>query len=372
MANFSDNLAVVYADHQIDLYRYEANQRQDIAAFLLAMADEIREALLKADFGSQPFVTKRKLNALLKEIEAIIKQYYKDVRDYQLGELKQLSVIEYAWAMSAMNNTIGASLFETFLTNHFLESVVSNVLIEGAPSKEWWARQATDTMEKFVDQIRMGVALGETNDQLIERVNGKFLHKFGKRKMSDGKVKRYGLYEGGILKTSRSNAETLVRSSVQAIANDAKMRMYAANDDLLHGYQQLSVLDLKTSDICIARSGLAWTVEGKPIGNHKKRFRIPPLHWNCRSLLLPILKSWQDMPGKVRTSLPGSMQASMDGLVSADQTYEDMLKRRTDAEIKKKLGPGRFELWKQGKLTLRDLTDQDDRPLTLKEYRESA
>ncbi|ATI19207.1 putative head morphogenesis domain protein [Vibrio phage vB_VpaS_KF4] len=370
MANFSDNLAVVYADHQIDLYRYEANQRQDIAAFLLAMADEIRDSLLRADFGSQSFVTKRKLNQLLKEIELIIKQYYKDARDYQLGELRELSTVEYNWAIQAMNNALHVEVFERLLTDTFLESVVSNVLIEGAPSKEWWARQATDTLEKFTDQIRMGVALGETNDQLIERVIGKFQGEFVKRKLASGKEKRFGVYEGGILKTSRTNAETLVRSSVQAIANDAKMRLYAANDDLMYGYQHLSVLDLKTSDICIARSGLAWTVEGKPIGKHKKRFRIPPLHWNCRSLLMPILKSWQDLPDKVRTSLPGSMQASMDGLVSADQTYEDMLKRRTDAEVKKKLGPGRFELWKQGKLTLRDLTDQDDRPLTLKEYRE--
>ncbi|AFV81264.1 head morphogenesis [Vibrio phage vB_VpaS_MAR10] len=370
MANISDNLAVVLADHQIDLYRYEANQRQDIAAFLLAMADEIRKAIISADVESVPFVTKKKLNALLKEIEQIIKQYYRDARDYHLGELKELSVLEYAAAAANINSVVGVTVFETFLTNHFLESVVSNVLIEGAPSKEWWARQATDTMEKFVDQIRMGVALGETNDQLIKRVLGNFTGTYSRRKLADGTTKRYGNYEGGILNGSRSNASTLVRSSVQAIANDAKMRLYAANDDLIYGYQQLSVLDLKTSDICIARSGLAWTVDGKPIGNHKKRFRIPPLHWNCRSLLMPILKSWQDMPGKVVTSLPGSMQASMDGLVSASETYEDMLKRRSDREVRQVLGPARYKLWKAGKLSLRDLTDQDDRPLTLKQLRE--
>ena len=371
MANFSDNLAVSFVDHQVDLFRYEAQQRKDVLAFLLLMANEIRTAIETADLGGTLLVNQARMEELLKEIEAILKNYYRQARNYNVSELRELMAAEATWAANAMNSAVGVNLFEVTFTKQSLASLVSDVMIEGAPSKEWWNRQATQVLNQFKDQIRMGLALGETNDQLINRVIGGRTG-FTTVELADGTKKRLGVYEGGVMSASRRNAEALVRSSVQAVANDSKFKMYEENADLLYGYQQLSVLDTKTSDICIARSGKAWKLDGTPIGDHKKRFRIPPLHWNCRSILLPILKSWQALSkdGKPVLSLPGSMQASMDGQIGADIDYAAWLKGRSDKEVIDVLGRGRFELWKQGKLKVSDLTDQNDRPLTLQQLRE--
>jgi hypothetical protein len=47
------------------------------------------------------------------------------------------------------------------------------VLIQGAPSAEWWSRQSLDTSFKFSNAVRQGLAQSETNQQIIARIIGK-------------------------------------------------------------------------------------------------------------------------------------------------------------------------------------------------------
>ena len=82
-------------------------------------------------------------------------------------------------------------------------------------------------------------------------------------------------------------------------------------------------------------------------------------------------KSWEELGAskKIKEIDPGT-RASMDGQVAADMTYEQWLKKKDAAEpgfAKSVLGPGRYNLWKNGKLTLRDLVDQRGRELTLEQ-----
>ena len=64
-------------------------------------------------------------------------------------------------------------------------------------------------------------------------------------------------------------------------------------------------------------------------------------------------------------ALPAAQQAQFDGKPAADASFAAWLRTRPDAEQRRMLGARRFELWRAGKLTLTQLTDQRHRPLTV-------
>lgn len=86
---------------------------------------------------------------------------------------------------------------------------------------------------------------------------------------------------------TENQTRALVRTSLtrtQAVALDKVM---TANADILKGYRFTAVLDAKTSATCSS-------LDGKVFPLTEIRYR-PPLHWNCRSSLVPVLLSKEDM-----------------------------------------------------------------------------
>jgi len=89
---------------------------------------------------------------------------------------------------------------------------------------------------------------------------------------------------------------------------------------------------------------------------------------NCRSTSVPVLKSFRELGFDI-DEVPVSTRAGMDGQVAADTTFEGWLSRRDVAEQNDKLGVGRAQLWRDGKIKFRDLVDGNGRELTLAELR---
>ena len=84
--------------------------------------------------------------------------------------------------------------------------------------------------------------------------------------------------------------------------------------------------------------------------------------------------SWEELAGNKDLgkavqqevdALPKSTQASMDGQVASDMTYEDWLKTKPEPFQKDILGDAKWEMWNNGELPLRDMIDQRGRPLTI-------
>jgi hypothetical protein len=59
----------------------------------------------------------------------------------------------------------------------------------------------------------------------------------------------------------------------------------------------------------------------------------------------------------------------MNGQVAGNLSFEDWLADKSAAFQDKVLGPGRAQLWRDGKLTLRDLLNQQGRQMSLEELR---
>jgi SPP1 gp7 family putative phage head morphogenesis protein len=244
--------------------------------------------------------------------------------------------------------------------------MLSDNVVLGVPLKSFWERQAGGLQETFTRELRAAVFAGETTDQVVRRVRGTAALK----------------YKDGIMETSRRGAEAVVRTSAQSIVNDARMKVYQNNADVIKGVQVQVTLDNRTSAICMARSGFAWDLDGEPLPGTDTDEDFPgppPWHPNCRSTLIPIVKSIgeivedPDVDRKVREvaeDLPRATQSSMDGQVAQALTYEDWLKTKSEVFQKEVLGPGKWKLWQKGQIGLKDLIDQRGRPLTLKELKE--
>jgi SPP1 gp7 family putative phage head morphogenesis protein len=355
----SSNEALVdlFMERAIDLLRLEAGTRDKVVVLLDALERELVGLIASIDPTGPARVRyqRDRLTRLLQVVTNSIRATYRTADVLLAREIREVIDLEAAWTGNAMNSAVHAQFVDAGITRQFLDTLVSEVLIQGAPTKEWWSRQAQGLADKFADQMRMGMAIGEPNSKLIERIRGKA----GVR---------------GLMDISRSSAERLVRSSVQTAANVARTATYAANDDLISALQWHATLDTRTSVWCITRDKHLYSNDDK----HTPKDGGPAwgegpgaLHWQCRSTSVPVLKSWRDL-GIDADEVPETTRASMDGQVAASLSFEDWLKRQSVTRQDAVLGEGKAALWRTGKITFRDLLDQNGRPLTTEELRARA
>lgn len=331
--------------HQIDLFRFTAGERKKVLALLQDMEKDLKVKIMGdlTDFG------KARTYKLLKECREVINKYYAD-----MGTQIDLPGLAQTEAQFTTQTFATIGLEASLPTEAALKSIVNDALIEGSPISEWWEKQAADTQFRFANQVRQGIAQGETLQEIIRRVAGS---------------KRLGTV--GIMDVSRRNASALVHTSIQTIANDASLATYRANADILKGVRHLSTLDSHTSLTCIARSGKEWDLNGNPIGGHNFPFQNCPLHWNCRSTIIGITKTYREL-GVDIDEVPKGTRASDLGQIPADTSFSGFLNRHDTKYQDELLGPGRAKLWREGKITLSQLVDQTGRELTLAQLKEIA
>lgn len=338
----SDDLADAAVGRAIDLARFDAGIRSRVIALL---EDLERDAVAKLTARTLTDYQQARLNALLAEIRAAIDGYYERISTLTAAELQELAGLESAWQTTTLNTAAGFDLAKPLADPATLARLADATLIQGAPSREWWAAQSASTADQFTRAVRLGVGQGSTNAAIVADV---------RRNMD----------------VSRRNAEALVRTSVQTVAAAARDDTLQANADILVGRQQISTLDGRTTDICMAYSGGVWDMEGQPIRGTKLPWKGgPPRHWNCRSTVIPVVKSFADLGIDLPELPPASVRSSIDGEVAADLKFDDWLARRSKAQQDEMLGKGRADLWRDGKITLAQLLDQRGNPLTLEQLR---
>jgi len=337
-------IADLLIQNGINLLRFGAGVRGKVLAILQTMQVELTSRLVSDDLTD---ASRSRAQALLKETSQIIQAYY--------DKINGVMGIKLTGAANASANAVEDALSKSLVsvnvnmpTQTMLEAMASDTLIQGAPSALWWERQAGDTAFRFSNAVRQGLSQGETQSQIVARITGTRT-------------------QSGVMTISRDSAARLVQSSVQTVTNTARRTTFAANTGVVEGLQQISTLDGKTSDICIAYSGATFDMNYEPTGDTTLPYNGGcPRHWGCRSVEVPILKSNADL-GIDLPEFPASTRASNNGQVAANMTMQQFLTGKSDAFQNELLGPGRAQLWRDGTITLQQLLDQSGNPLTLAE-----
>lgn len=321
--------------HSLELQRLSAHESAEAEAILRELERELRTLLNSRTLNE---ATKREIAELVKQAATAIDARYATVAGtldtHGLVVLVSERTVEAMQAMGAVKN----------VTAETLASLAKNVLIDGAPSADWWDRQAENTAFKFAAQVRQGVINGETNERIVQRIVGK-----------GG--------EPGIMDVARRNARALVHSSVMTAANDARLATFRKNARFIKGVRWIATLDGHVCPRCAAMDGQAWALDGQKLTGTKVEFQAPPIHWNDRCVLSPIPKSEADTGPTI------GARASSEGPVAANTTFQQFLKRQSPAFIDKVLGKQRAALFEAGKITVRDLVSATGRELTLDELR---
>lgn len=364
--------------HAFTLLRVAGGQRAEAFSVLKELEIELVAEVERA--GDLPNVRTAKLKELLKSSQAIIASAYAVLGKQQVSALEDIAVIEGRYVAKQLNKTIGVDLLSSAVDPGLLRQIVKQPVIMGHSAASWWAGQDVALQRAFAAQMQMGALRGETVAELTRRVRG---------------TKANGFKDGIMEFKAKRDAEALVLSSIQSVSNSARLASYEAQTDLIKAVEWHATLDGRTSLICKALDGLQWSLPGyRPIG-HNKAFPGPTAHFRCRSAQLAITKSWDELAGKKLPSINNqklqaaverklkdlgktptqieaalvNARASMDGQVSDKTSMGEWIDGKDAAFQDATLGIGRAKLFRAGQITMQDLTDQNNRPLTIDQLR---
>ncbi len=213
---------------------------------------------------------------------------------------------------------------------------------------QMFSKISVDTRARVEYTIRDGIAQGQTNQQIIQRIKG--------RKAVD--------YQDGILNQSRQSIDAIVRTARSHISNTSYSEMWKAL-----GFEHVrfvSTLDGRTSKICMLHSDEVYLIDSV----HPR----PPLHPNCRSILVGV-----DADGKLLgkrpfvsdsrpvRDIPKTEREGKIGQVSANTTFKSWFAQQ-DEEFKREwLGKSKYKLYAEGGYSLDRFVDPIGREYTLKE-----
>lgn len=177
---------------------------------------------------------------------------------------------------------------------------------------------AESQAERFGQLVRQGLLTGEPTADIARRLRGTL--DFGEEAKT---VKQLALAGGELTRAANAQVVTLVRTSVNQVANAAANNVYEANLDITKKYKYVATLDSRTSPICRALDGKEFEYGKGP---------QPPQHFGCRSTIVPIVDDDILPPSKV------AKRASADGPVSAELNYGQWLLKQGNSEQQKVLG----------------------------------
>lgn len=341
----NDQLFHEAVSHNIDFQYYSNGVVNRIIALLNKVdADLFAQITSKLESLPPESFTVERLEALLASVRALNAQTYAQISNEFSSELKSLVAYEAGYQYSLFANTIPAQISFSSVNIDQVYTAALARPFHGRLLKEWMQGLENDRSAKVRDAIRIGYIENETLSQIMQRIRGtKALN-----------------YKDGILEISRNNAETITRTALNHYANFAKEEFYQANASVIKGLRWTSTLDARTSAICQSRDGNIYPLDKGP---------RPPAHFNCRSVMTAVTKSWKEL-GINAKELPESTRQSMDGQVPASLTYQSWLEKQSVERQNKILGKTKASLFRDGGLTVDRFVNNKGHVFTLDELKQ--
>lgn len=351
MAEKDKTLIEVLTQHQAYLYRASSQSVNELltifnneSAVMLAklrdLLDELNDSEKAALAGGQYTTTN------LKEIRDLISQWFIGLNTY-LPEAFAVS----ATALAVYEANYTAKLYGTKIkkpNGQKLYSAAKKVPLVGGALVDDLLSKITETARQKVEYaIRDGISSGKTNQEIIQRIRG---------------TKRLN-YEDGLLKSSKSDIDRTVRTVRSHVANQAYLNSF--NQIGFEYVRLVATLDGRTSKLCASLDGAVWEI-------NDPAKRVPPLHPNCRSILVPVEKDGRlvgerpfVMDERRVKDIPKDERDQLIGQLDANTTFREFFKK-TDAFFQKEwLGPKRYKFYKEGKFDFDKFFDPEGRLYTL-------
>lgn len=281
--------------------------------------------------------------AWLAETAANIERIYNAASEKLSGQLhldlEPLATEEADWTKSALETVTGGLSVSAPAASTLLASITALPTSFGSTLGQMVSTLEARTIVAVTAAIQKSMTAGETIDQMVRRLRGRVVRRASWRTVDGRRTYIPGTYSGGVMEITTIDAENLARTAAMHVGNQAREAVYAANADLVKGYQRVETLDTRTCLVC----GVA---DGQIVKAGESRTMLP-VHPGCRGVWIPVLKSWRELGIDADEIAPG-MRASMDGQVSEYETWRDILEKAGPARRVEILGPSRARLYAQG------------------------
>lgn len=339
MPALSDDLIA----HQINTIKHGAELGQSVIPYLNEMKAIIRKKV--AGFDAEKRTAKR-LETMLKTLaNSLNKPAGKWLAELEKA-LKEFAKYEITYQAETIGGWVGVNMTEPTIGQVWSAAQFQPLALGTSPidfnkmMDDW----GVDEVNRLVMGCKQGFVEGLSTRQIIKNVVG----------------------DGGLADISLRNAKSIANTALMHVATEARFATYQENEDVVIGYEWVSTLDGRTSDICRSRDGQVYLFTDKVQPK-------PPAHYNCRSSTAPKLSPEFDIFDEGATR--ASKGADGGKQVSADLSYYSWLKQQPAAYQDEILGKTKGLIFRNAGLDaekFRKITVDDlGRPLTLKEMAEA-
>ena len=356
MMTLNEKIEEALTRHDVELMRFEQGLVKDVMVDINQLKTEIVREIKMAEPQTQ-----RELDGSLSAMDVAIDAAFAALV-VQLGTaLQKFSQMEQNAVAKIVDQTAKIPLLPSRFGAGTAAEIVEETRIpntpEGTTFRERWERIKTGLKSSLRSSLGYAIDNGQSLDEKLRLVRGS--------RISGGR--------DGVVDKTKKGAETVVRTSQQSVTMATRQALFNVNPEYVSGRQAVAVLDSRTSFLCRTRNGWAWRSNGQPFRGTPIRFPgTPPWHFNCRTTLIPIFKSESDLQkllghrGKTEL-LALSRRFLIDGQPAPVPSFAKTFDAMTAVQQMEILGRGRFQLYKDKKITLKELLDQNGRELTLKE-----
>jgi SPP1 gp7 family putative phage head morphogenesis protein len=325
--------------HAVLLERLKAAQVKGIVSLLdKKVIPDVRTKLAQRlanirqrGFDTGPETTLR-VKQLQESLDATLRTAMRGVGKEFAKDLKATAINEAEFQRAMLRDVTPIEFDYTMPSVRTLESMVTSNPFQGRVLGEWFDTLGGATARRLSDQLNIGLVQGESIDNLLKRAQN-------------------------VLGNSKHQAAAIVRTATNHVTTQAREATYEENSDIVKAVQFVATLDNRTTEICASNDGRVYNIGDGP---------RPPLHYNCRSTTVPVLRSWKELGFDI-DEVPETTRASMDGQVPARQTYPQWLKGQSAEVQKEVLGAKNAALFRKGRFKF--TTNVYGPPLTLSELK---
>lgn len=322
--------------------------RPDLRALIMDRLARIEERGI--DIGP---VTTARLQRLEEDLQGLLRTAYAEIDAIMGGDMEAAAAYEVAWNQRTAGQLLPVALSAAAVpSTDQLRAIVYSQPFQGRVLRDWVSQLEAGDRRRTMDAIRIGMMEGETPTQITRRV-------IGTRPLN---------YRDGVRQVTRRGAQMMVNTAMSHVSNRAR-QAWAQSSGLVEQEVYTATLDSKTTFVCASLDGQRFDVGKGP---------TPPLHPNCRSVRNPVFDDGlvgqrpanavteRELEGLSPTERRARIRELV-GPVPAETTFNDWLKRRPKSFVDDYLGETRSRLFREGKLSMKDLVDRNGQPWTLAE-----
>lgn len=339
MPSVNDKLYDRTIDHAAMTRMFEENVQTDTKRIIRRHRTRLNKTL-----AANGTVGTSTLNNILKPE---VNRFTAELKNFLVDGMKDYGLTEVDFTTNNLSKSIGvyANIRRPQATKVLEEIVGVNVRGDGNLAKRIQGLGSGE-LTRMQTAINTGLAQGLTNEQIIRNVVGK-------------------------TRLTEAHASALVRTSITRTQSVSQLAVLKQNREIMKGVRFTAVLDSRTSPICAHHDGQVYDLDDN-------RF-TPPLHWRCRSTLVPVVKSHgellestsPDIKKRVLEGLNATQVARLNGIAPSRENYGSWLKRQNqDVKVRHFQGDlQKVSLFDNGQLPIESFTTASGKPLSLSALR---